>query len=160
MACRALGACSRRGAFLDDEGEAVTRPRFDGIDPAFYNPCPMPIDKSRVMFDRRTVIRHTRSGRITEQQLDEYVANLPDRADNVREANEDGDDDGYDRPRPTRSSEPARPLLGGAPLAVGTIPVVPPLPVLPTAPPPVHHGAPLDLSAPPPPPVPPLGDKI
>jgi hypothetical protein len=52
-------------------------------------------DRER-LFDLRTVKRHVRSGSTSQEEFDAFVAGLPDAADNIRPAEEGGDDDGYD----------------------------------------------------------------
>jgi hypothetical protein len=52
-------------------------------------------DRER-LFDLRTVKRHVRSGSTSQEELDEFVAGLPDASENIRPPEEGGDDDGYD----------------------------------------------------------------
>jgi hypothetical protein len=113
----------------------------------------MSIDTNRMLFDRRTLIRHMRAGRITEAQYTEFVGALPDAEANIRDADDGGDEDGYERQKPpagevadATAAAPVAPEPVSAPIAP---PVVPPTPSVPS----------IDVSAPPPPPVPPLGHK-
>jgi hypothetical protein len=47
-------------------------------------------------FDKRTVARHVKSGRLTQAEVDQFLAGLPDVSDKVMDRDEGGDDDGYE----------------------------------------------------------------
>lgn len=55
----------------------------------------MNIDRAR-MFDLRVVQRNIASGRITKDEYGGWLSALPNVVENIQDAREGGDDDGYD----------------------------------------------------------------
>ena len=103
--------------------------------------------ESARMFDLRTHHRHLRSGRTTEEAHAQYLESLPDAADNIRDPEDGGEEDGFDR-RYGLAPEP-EPEPAPAPMAapeIPRIPEIPPIQAPPMAPQPLDPLAHLDTS--------------
>lgn len=91
-------------------------------------------------FDLRTHHRHLRAGRTTDAELAEYLESLPDAAENIRDPEDGGEEDGFDRRyglAPEPEPEPIPP-----PMAIPEIPRIPEIP--PVQAPPMAIPQPLD----------------
>lgn len=99
------------------------------------------------MFDLRTHDRHLRAGRVNDGDMNAHLEELPDAADNIRDPEDGGDDDGFDRryglaPEP-EPEPPAPPPTATAP-EIPRIPEIPP--IQPPTPQPLDPLAHLDTS--------------
>jgi hypothetical protein len=134
-----------------------------------YNPATMASD-SNAHFDQRTYRRHIKSGRLTQAEYEAHLTSLPDASENIMDADEGGDDDGWDArnrsgeeaaPEPAAAPAPANPFAPPAPAAAApglatpaaplAQPFVPPAPA--AVPVPAPAAPAVNAPAPPPPPM-------
>lgn len=90
---------------------------FDGPVGVFYNPCDMKQDNTDRMFDQRVVRRNISTGRISSDDYGRFLGALEDVGENIKPAEEGGDNDGYDENPP---EEAAAALPGDAAAGFGS----------------------------------------
>jgi hypothetical protein len=74
---------------------------FDASGRSFYNAAMSSRDPLRV-FDKRTVARNIRGGRVSEDDYGRFLGELPDLGEHIRRSDDGGDDDGFDDRPPRR----------------------------------------------------------
>lgn len=150
---------------------------FDGPVGVFYNPCDMKQDNTDRMFDQRVVRRNISTGRISSDDYGRFLGALEDVGENIKPAEEGGDNDGYDENPPEEAAAlpgdaaagfgspagapavselapPADPMAAAPVAAPPVSPAVAPVAAAPVATPPVAPVAAAPVAAPPVAPVP------
>jgi hypothetical protein len=79
---------------------------IDVVPGSVYNPAAMASRDPLRMYDKRTVKRNIRSGRLQDNEYGEFLEQLPDLQSEIRDPEDGGDDDGYDDRMARRSGDP------------------------------------------------------